>query len=193
MGARSKLFFMANTHAAALKRMALCRALSEAELDAIAGIVETRAIAAGGELFREGDAGDGLYLIVAGEINVIKRGPGGEHSLAKLGPDGVLGEMSLITSDARSATGRALVDARVLYLPATRFRALLQAESVAAHKIVAAIAEVLARRLATMNGVVLQLAEAAAAGANATSGGARSPLKTQDLRELHRTMQVWSF
>lgn len=180
---------MAHPHAAALKRMALCRALADAELDAIAGIVEPRVVAAGGELFREGDAGDGLYLIVAGEINVIKRGPGGEHSLAKLGPDGVLGEMSLITSDARSATGRALVEARVLYLPAARFRALLATESVAAHKVVAAIAEILARRLATMNGVVLQLAESSAAGA----GKARSPMQTQDLRELHRKMQVWSF
>jgi CRP-like cAMP-binding protein len=184
---------MANTYAAALKRMALCRSLSDAELETVAAIVTTREIAAGGELFREGDPGDGLYLIVAGEINVIKRGPGGDHSLAKLGPDGVLGEMSLITSDARSATGRALVDARVLCLPAAAFRRLVEADSVAAHKVVAAIAEVLARRLATMNSVVLQLAEAAAAGAGATAGGGRSPMKTQDLRDLHRTMQVWSF
>ena len=179
---------MAKEHAAALKRMALCRALSAGELDAIAEIAEAREIAAGKELFREGDAGDGLYLVVAGEIDVIKRTPAGEHSLAKLGPDGVLGEMSLITSDARSATGRALVDTRVLYLPGARFRALLEAGSIAAHKIVAAIAEVLARRLATMNGVVLQLA-----GAGAPSGDTRSSMKTQDLAALHRTMQVWSF
>lgn len=182
---------MANTYVPALQRMALCRALSAPELETIASIATAREIPAGGELFREGDPGDGLYLIVAGEINVIKRGPGGDHSLAKLGPDGVLGEMSLITSDARSASGRALVDARVLCLPAAAFRKLLEADSVAAHKVVAAIAEVLARRLATMNGVVLQLAEAAAA--SATAGGGRSPMKTQDLRELHRTMQVWSF
>jgi len=168
--------------------MALCRALSDAELDAIAAIAEAREIVAGGELFREGDPGDGLYLIVAGEVNVFKRSPGGEHSLAQLGAGGVLGEMSLVTSEARSATGRVLVDTRVLYLPAARFRALLEAGSIAAHKIVAAIADVLARRLATMNGVVLGLA-----GSGGSAGGARSPLKTQDLAALHRTMQVWSF
>jgi hypothetical protein len=38
-----------------------------------------------------------------------------------------------------------------------------------------------------MNGVVLELAEKVTAAAPA-----RSPLKTQDLAELHRTMQVWS-
>jgi CRP-like cAMP-binding protein len=177
---------MGKEHVAALKGMALCHALTGAELDAIAAIVEAREIAAGGELFREGDPGDGLYLIVAGEVNVIKRSGGGEHSLAQLGVGGVLGEMSLVTSEARSATGRALVDTHVLYLPAAHFRALLEAGALAAHKIVAAIAEVLARRLATMNGVVLGLT-------GSGTGSARSALKTQDLAALHRTMQVWSF
>jgi len=179
---------MATEHIAALKEMALCRSLSATELEAVAEIVEPRQVAAGGDLFREDEPGDGMYLVVAGEINVIKRGPGGEHSLARLGAGGVLGEMSLVTAESRSATGRALVDTQALYLPAARFRALLAADSLAAHKMVAAIAEVLARRLATMNGMVLQLAGNPAAG-----GGGRSPLKTQDLAALHRTMQVWSF
>ena len=178
---------MATEHAAALRGMALCRALTAAELDAIAAITETRDIAAGAELFREGEPGDGLYLLVSGEVNVTKKGKDGEHVLAKLGPGAVLGEMSLITSDARSATGRALAQARVLRLPSAGFRALLDAGSSAALKIAAAIAEVLARRLATMNNVVLGLtADAGASGTGSTG------LNTQDLRELHRKMQVWS-
>jgi hypothetical protein len=46
---------------------------------------------------------------------------------------------------------------------------------------------VLARRLAAMNTLVLAL--------SGKGGAARSsaPMKTQDLRDLHRTMQVWSF
>ena len=115
---------MAKEHAAALKGMALCRALSPAELDAIGAIVEMREVAAGKELFREGDPGDGLFLVVAGEIDIVKRGPRGERSLARLGPGGVLGEMSLITTEPRSATGRALADSRVLHVPVARFRHL---------------------------------------------------------------------
>jgi CRP/FNR family cyclic AMP-dependent transcriptional regulator len=179
---------MANEQIAALRRMALCSALSAAELDVIAAIVEKRDVAAGKELFREGEPGDGLYLLVTGEINVIKLGKDGEHLLAKLGPGAVLGEMSLITSDARSATGRALAQSSVLRLPAAEFRALLESGSVAALKIAAAIAGVLARRLATMNSLVLGLA--AQAGSSAPRS---SSLNTQDLRELHRTLQVWSF
>ena len=180
---------MANEHAAALKAMDLCRTLSGAELDAIAAITETSTIDAGKDLFREGDPGDGLFLVISGEINVTKRAPGGEHSLARLGPGGVLGEMSLVTADPRTATGRALVDTRLLHLPAAGFRALLAADSVAAHKVVAAIAELLARRLATMNSMVLDLtARAGIAAADVPSLG-----QTQKMIALHRKMQIWSF
>jgi len=169
--------------------MDLCRTLSGAELDAITAIVETRDVAAGTDLFREGNPGDGLFLVISGEINVTKRAPGGEHLLARLGPGGVLGEMSLVTADPRSATGRASVDTRVIHMPADRFRALLEADSVAAHKIVAAIAEVLARRLAAMNGVVLELtAKAGIPAADVPALG-----KTQKMIALHRRIQIWSF
>jgi CRP-like cAMP-binding protein len=180
---------MANEQAAALKAMDLCRTLSAAELDAIAAIVATRDVGAGKDLFREGDPGDGLFLVISGEIDVTKRAPGGEHLLARLGPGGVLGEMSLVTADARSATGRALADSRVLHMPAAGFRALLATESVAAHKVLAAVAEVLARRLASMNGVVLELtAKAGIPAADVPSLG-----RTQKMIALDRKMQIWSF
>jgi CRP-like cAMP-binding protein len=179
---------MAQEHTAALKEMALCRGLSGAELDAIAAIVETKEVAAGRELFREGDPGDGLFLVVAGEIDVIKRGPRGDRSLARMGAGGVLGEMSLITADVRSATGRATVDSRVLRLPVQRFRTLLDGGSPAALKIAAAIAEVLARRLADMNNMVIELAD------KVDPAGTKLPaLKDKELAELHRIMHVWSF
>lgn len=70
---------MVNEQAAALKAMDLCRTLSGAELDAIAAIVERRDVAAGKDLFREGDPGDGLFLVISGEINVTKRAPGDDE------------------------------------------------------------------------------------------------------------------
>ncbi|MFY9314916.1 MAG: cyclic nucleotide-binding domain-containing protein [Burkholderiales bacterium] len=178
---------MAEEHTTALRSMTLCRTLSAAELASIARIVVERTVATGKDLFREGDAGDGLYLVVSGEINVIKLGTEGELVLAKMGPGAVLGEMSLITADARSATGRAQSDAVVLHLPSAGFRRLIDSGSTAALKISCAIAEVLARRLAAMNNLVLGLS-AKPHPADKTQG-----MKTQDLRELHRTMQVWSF
>src|SRR5262245_9160437 len=126
---------MGENYAAALKGMAICGGLSDAEIGTIAAIVETRDAAVGTELFREGEPGEGLYLVLSGEIDVVKRtSKGRERSLARMGPGGVLGEMSLITSDARSATGRAAAESRVLRLPADRFRKLLAEGSPAALK-----------------------------------------------------------
>jgi CRP-like cAMP-binding protein len=74
-------------------------------------------------------------------------------------------------------------------MPATRFRALLAADSVAAHKVVTAIAELLARRLATMNGLVLELtAKAGIPAADVPALG-----QTQKMAALNRKLQIWSF
>jgi CRP-like cAMP-binding protein len=179
---------MGKEHVAALKATEICRLLSDAEMAAMAEILETRTVAPGTDLFREGDAGDGLFLVVSGEIDVVKRGPAGERSLARLNAGAVLGEMALITSEPRSATCRAVAETLVLRLPAGRFRALRDGGSAAAYKIAAGIAEVLARRLAAMNTKVIEFTE------KMESGGA-TPHRVDDkeLAELHRTLQVWSF
>src|SRR5262249_44302689 len=157
------------------------------EIDALAAIVETREISAGRELFREGDPGDGLFLVVSGEIDIVKQAAGGSRSLAQLGPGAILGEISLLTSEARSATGRAIMDTRLLHLPTDKFRTLLGGGSTAALEMVAAIAEVLSRRLANMNVKVIELAGKLEGGQTQTGA------KEKQLADLHRAMHVWSF
>jgi CRP/FNR family cyclic AMP-dependent transcriptional regulator len=172
----------------ALRSWALCRRLAPAEFETLAAIAERRELSAGGELFREGEAGDGVYLIVSGEVEVSKRTRGGERSLARLGAGSVLGEMSLLTAEPRSASARAIAPTAVLRLPAARFRAMLEAGSVTALKIVAGIAEVLAQRLAATNAKVVELSE------RLDSAAAENPAaKDERLAELHRALQVWSF
>lgn len=172
----------------ALSGWALCRRLAAAELEAIAAIAERLDFAAGGELFREGQSGDGVYLLVAGEVEVSKRTRSGERPLARLGAGAVLGEMSLLTAEPRSASARAIAPTEVLRLPAPRFRAMLEEGSGAALKIVAGIAEVLAHRLAATNAKLVELSERLD-GAGADDPGARD----ERLAELHRSLQVWSF
>jgi CRP/FNR family transcriptional regulator, cyclic AMP receptor protein len=179
---------MTSSNAAALKSMNLCRTLSSAEIDTIAAIAETRDVPAGREIFREGEPGDGLFLVVSGEIDIVKQSSAGARSLAHLGAGSILGEISLLTSEARSATGRALVDTKVLHLPMQAFRQLHVGGSTAALKVVAAIAEVLSRRLATMNVKVVELAGKLEGGAEGQPGA-----KEKELADLHRAMHIWSF
>ena len=179
---------MTHAHSPALRATTLCRLLAPAEVDAIAAIVEERRFTAGQELFHEGEPGDGVYLVVSGEVDVVKGGKGAERSLARLGPGGVLGEMSLLTNDTRSATGRARAETMTLRIPAARFRGLLGEGSGAALKVTAGLGEVLARRLAATNAKVIELAEKLE-----SIGGQVPAMKEEQLVELHRSLQVWSF
>lgn len=65
---------MACEIAASLRGWALCRRRAPAEVEALAAIAEPVALAGGDELFREGDAGDGVYLVCSGAALEIVAG-----------------------------------------------------------------------------------------------------------------------
>ena len=61
-------------------------------------------VEAGTMLFRQGEPSDGLYLIKRGEVAISRRVPGDELvTLAVRGPGSVVGEMSLLDHNPRSA------------------------------------------------------------------------------------------
>lgn len=82
-----------------------------------------------GELvFHEGDAGDALYLVESGEIEMVSsglRGPRGGEALGRIGPGGAFGEMALLTGLARTASARAVRDTNLWVLYRHDFDALL--------------------------------------------------------------------
>src|SRR5205807_1559603 len=102
----------------------------------------------GDMLFREGEVGDSLYVVLEGSVEVTKKDKAGkEQSLAKISDGSVIGEMSLVSGNAaRSASAVALTDLKLLKVPAKRFSKLLSEDSVAALKIVHNVAQVLSRR-----------------------------------------------
>jgi CRP-like cAMP-binding protein len=68
-----------------------------------------------GELiFSEGDRGDVMYVIQAGEVTLTKKTPSGEYTLACLGAGEILGEMALFDKKPRSATATAAGRTRLL-------------------------------------------------------------------------------
>jgi CRP-like cAMP-binding protein len=60
-------------------------------------------------IFTEGDPADVLYVILSGEIELTLRG----ESLGTETVGGIVGEMALIDSAARSATAKSLSDAKL--------------------------------------------------------------------------------
>jgi NTE family protein len=81
-------------------------------------------IAAGEQLFEEGDAGDTLFLVRTGRL-VAEVGRGNDAGARVVGRGELIGELSVLTGELRSARVRALRDSELLELRAHDVDALL--------------------------------------------------------------------
>ncbi|MBB4286937.1 cyclic nucleotide-binding domain-containing protein [Roseospira goensis] len=77
---------------------------------------------AGQILFREGEFGDRAYVVRSGRLEVSRRIGSAEVVIAVEGPGTILGEMALIDDHPRSATVRAMEDARLTVVPKEAFQ-----------------------------------------------------------------------
>jgi NADH dehydrogenase len=79
----------------------------------------------GQTVFREGDRGDWLYVVVDGEVEIAQRSAAaGEMVLRRLGPGDCFGEIALVRQGPRTATARCLSRVNVLAVDREAFQAL---------------------------------------------------------------------
>jgi CRP-like cAMP-binding protein len=81
----------------------------------------------GTDIIREGDAGRGLYVVLAGEVEVLKGEAPFETTLATLRSGDVFGEIALVRGTPATATVRAARPATVLFLAREYFERLVAA------------------------------------------------------------------
>ena len=91
--------------------------------------------------------GDGFYIISAGAFEVLKSGNRNEV-LGRLEQLSFFGEMSLISSEKRSATVMCVEDGRLKKIPSEPFSKLLDEGNIVAYKVILNMARILAKRLA---------------------------------------------
>ncbi len=73
----------------------------------ISTIASEEAYEDGHTLFYEGDIGDRLFIVVSGEVMILKKNKDGEEKqIATLKENSVLGELSLFDAETRTATVR---------------------------------------------------------------------------------------
>ena len=72
-------------------------------------------------IVRQGEAGDCMYVIQSGEVEVLRRNGNQEFCLATLRAGDLFGEMALFEREVRSASIRALGDVWVLTLEKKTF------------------------------------------------------------------------
>lgn len=76
----------------------------------------------GRTIFREGDQGGPMYVVIEGSVTLSVRG----RELERLGPGGIFGEMALLDSEPRSATAVATMDCRLAPVDHKRFTYMVQ-------------------------------------------------------------------
>jgi CRP/FNR family transcriptional regulator, cyclic AMP receptor protein len=91
-------------HPTVLRRCALFESLSAEQVGKVAEIASRREFPEGQFVFREGTAGNEMYVVVNGTVRISKEIPGaGEEALTLLGPGSYFGEMAVIDDAPRSA------------------------------------------------------------------------------------------
>jgi LmbE family N-acetylglucosaminyl deacetylase len=119
--------------------------LPDEQLYEVARLMSERWLDAGTVLCRQGDRGSDLYMVVEGDVQVIKGVEGSESVVFIAGPGEVVGELAAIADLPRSATLRASTDVKILSLRGSHFRGFLRRHADLAERITA----VLAKRLAS--------------------------------------------
>ena len=109
--------FPLNDLARRLKKVSILGALSDSQLKTLAKWTEVVSFEAGETVVKNGDRGDGLYLILDGSADVRR----GTRSLARLGAGQFFGEMSLFDNQPRSADVVTLEPSRLAVLQKWEF------------------------------------------------------------------------
>ncbi len=110
----------------ALGAVVLFADLDEADLETLVASVETRRYRRGEAVFRQGDPGDALYVVLSGRVKIASPSEGGvEAILATLRPGEFFGALALLDGAPRSATATAVDATETLVLPRETFRRLV--------------------------------------------------------------------
>lgn len=101
--------------------------LKTEELRLLSRSAQERKFSAGREIFKEGDSGDGVYVVKDGlvEISVIV-GQNVRRVFAQVGPGDFFGEMAVIENKPRSASAAAAKDSVVYFIPNAEMLSLLE-------------------------------------------------------------------
>jgi CRP-like cAMP-binding protein len=89
--------------------------IREEWIESVASVVRWISVPSGSVFFKKGQPSDSIYIVVSGLLGVVdEKATGISHTVARLGPGEIVGEMGCITGQPRFATVRALRSSEVL-------------------------------------------------------------------------------
>jgi CRP/FNR family transcriptional regulator, cyclic AMP receptor protein len=135
-----------------LGRVPLFEGLSQAQLRKVAEVCEPERFRRGTHVFREGETGSTMFVLVEGKIRISRQVPGmGEEALAILAPGAAFGEMAVVEEAPRSADAIAHEDVTLLRIERDRLDQLLFTDKELAYAVLWALVRTLSGRLRETN------------------------------------------
>ncbi|HEX6095287.1 MAG TPA: cyclic nucleotide-binding domain-containing protein [Thermoanaerobaculia bacterium] len=134
------------------------RGLSAAEMKLLATFSSEERFREGSMIFREGEKGDKLYIVLDGRVRISKFIPGvGEEALTVLDRGDFFGEMALIDDKPRSADAKAHEsDATVLSIDRATLNEILSMDPHASLQFLNLLCRMISRRLREINEKIVQ-------------------------------------
>ena len=138
-----------------LREIGLFGALSDPALERLTNGLAQLQFAPGEVVFKEGDAAREMFVVLDGELEVLKHSRKGRDArVAILGPNDAFGEISIIDVQPRSATVRALAPTRLLRIRTEDLDRLYRQDLKSYAIITLNVARDLSRRLRVTDGLL---------------------------------------
>jgi DASS family divalent anion:Na+ symporter len=142
MGEQRNTITEADSLEAILRGVPFFRTLDRLDVARLLGTLIENELPAGTVIFEEGAAADGLYLMIAGRVEVMVKTAAGTQVVNTLSAPAYFGEFGLLLS-LRTASARAVTDTRLWKLPRDRFDQLLREKPTIGLALAASTAEAL--------------------------------------------------
>lgn len=139
-----------------LTDMGLFEGLDSALLETLASELKVSQWEPGQTVVKEGDVASEMFVIVGGELEVLKHASGGaDVRVALFGPGGWFGEMAVLDVQPRSATVRAVAPTTLVHLGPNDVERLLRRGDPQAYIVfLSNVARELSRRLRVADGIL---------------------------------------
>jgi CRP-like cAMP-binding protein len=134
-----------------LRRIKILADLNDAQLSHLSDFLELQAVTQWSTVVRQGDAGDAMYLVLAGELRARITTGDQETILSTFGPGDFFGDMALFDHGPRSADVVANEDSTLLRLSAVSFERLAKEAPSLATPFLQATSRTLASRIRADN------------------------------------------
>ena len=137
-----------------LQKIQLFSGLSENEIYDLFKLAFVKHYKAGSTLFVEGMAGEILYVVLKGKVDICKKTNTDEIVIATMTDGDFFGELSLLDSAPRSATARVVEDSELVAVTRKVFDDMLHADPKVTSKLLIEFLKTAATRLPRFDGLI---------------------------------------